>query len=121
MSSSSFPCFFGNALKDFRRTRNHTHESTLMGKITVGLLLGLALGFIDGASAWFYPEARSMMAAIVVGSSLKGMLVGILSGFARKVQSTVWGVVVGAALGTLLAFIVAAVPSADGTHYYFEI
>lgn len=93
-----------------------------MNKIVVGLLLGLILGAMDGATAWFYPEARSMMANIMVGSSIKGMIVGLLSGwFARKVQSTAWGIVLGSALGLLFAFIVAAMDAAKGKPHYLEI
>jgi hypothetical protein len=93
-----------------------------MNKIVVGLIFGLVLGALDGATAWFYPEVRSMMAGILVGSSFKGMLVGILSGwFARKVQSVKWGIVVGAALGLLFAFLVAAMGDPNGQHHYLEI
>jgi hypothetical protein len=93
-----------------------------MNKIMVGLIFGLVLGALDGATAWFYPEVRPMLAGILVGSSFKGMLVGILSGwFARKVQSVAWGIVVGSALGLLFAFLVAAMGTADGQHYYLEI
>jgi hypothetical protein len=61
-----------------------------MSKIVVGLLFGLALGAMDGATAWFYPETHSVIASIM--SSIKGMIVGVLSGwFARKVQSTYLG------------------------------
>src|SRR5258708_6406225 len=77
-------------------------------KIVVGLIFGAVLGAVDGATAWFTPEARPQMASILMGSSFKGMLVGLLSGwFARKVQSTKWGIVLGAALGLLFAFLVA--------------
>jgi MFS family permease len=93
-----------------------------MNKITIGLLLGLVLGAIDGASAWFYPEVRSMMASIMVGSSLKGMVVGLLTGwFAHRVRSTTWGIVVGAALGLLFAFLVASMGDPNGEHHYMEI
>jgi len=93
-----------------------------MNKIVVGLLFGLVLGAIDGATAWFTPEVRPMMAGIMVWSSIKGMIVGLLSGwFARKVQSTKWGIVVGATLGLAFAFLVAAMPSQNGQHYYLEI
>jgi len=93
-----------------------------MNKIVVGLLFGLVLGAIDGATAWFTPEVRAGLAGIMAGSSIKGMIVGILSGwFARKVQSTAWGVVVGAALGLLFAFLVALMPQPSGHHYYLEI
>jgi uncharacterized membrane protein YeaQ/YmgE (transglycosylase-associated protein family) len=93
-----------------------------MNKIVVGLLSGLILGAMDGATAWFTPEARSMMTGIMVGSSIKGMIVGLLSGwFARKVQSTRWGIVVGSALGLLFAFLVAAMNAAQGKSYYLQI
>ena len=93
-----------------------------MNKIMVGLLFGLVLGALDGSTAWFYPEARSTMASIMVGSSMKGMVVGLLSGwFARKVNSTMWGVVVGSGLGLLFAFLVAATNTVNGRHPYLEI
>ena len=93
-----------------------------MNKIVVGLVSGLVLGAIDGATAWFTPEVRSMMTSIMVGSSFKGMLVGVLSGwFARKVQSKKWGIAMGAGLGLLFAYLVAAMPSENGQHYYLEI
>ena len=93
-----------------------------MNKILVGLLAGLILGAIDGATAWFYPETRPVIGGILVGSSFKGMLVGLASGwFARKVQSTKWGIVVGAALGLLFAFGVAAMDATKGRQHYLEI
>jgi MFS family permease len=91
-------------------------------KIVVGLIFGAVLGAVDGATAWFTPEARPQMATILMGSSFKGMLVGLLSGwFARKVQSTKWGIVLGAALGLLFALLVALMPQPNGHHYYLEI
>src|SRR5215475_514279 len=93
-----------------------------MNKLLVGLLFGLILGAVDGATAWFTPEVRPMITTIMMGSSVKGMIVGLLSGwFARRVQSTMWGIIAGAGLGLLFAFLVAAMPSATGKHYYFEI
>jgi F0F1-type ATP synthase assembly protein I len=97
-------------------------RNTAMNKIVVGVLFGLILGALDGATAWFYPEARPMMTNIMVGSSIKGMIVGILSGwFARKVQSTTWGIVVGSALGLLFAFLVAVMDATKGKPHYLEI
>ncbi len=79
-----------------------------MNKILVGLIFGLVLGALDGATAMFYPETRPVIGGILIGSSFKGMLVGLLAGwFARKVQSTGWGIAVGSALGLLFAFLVA--------------
>lgn len=93
-----------------------------MNKIVVGLLFGLILGAIDGGTAWFYPETRPVIGGILVGSSIKGMIVGLLSGwFARKVQSTGWGIVVGAALGLFFAFLVAAMDATKGKPHYLEI
>jgi len=89
-----------------------------MNKILAGLLFGLVLGAIDGATAWFYPETHSVIGGILVGSSIKGMLVGLLSGwFARSVESTKWGIVLGAALGLLFAFLVALMQH----EHYLEI
>ncbi len=93
-----------------------------MSKITVGLLFGLILGALDGATAWFYPETRPVIAGILLGSSFKGMLVGMLSGwFARKVHSTTWGIVVGSSLGLLFALLVAVMDASKGKPHYLEI
>ena len=93
-----------------------------MNKILVGVFFGLILGALDGATAWFTPAARSMITNIMIGSSVKGMVVGLLAGwYARRVQSTAKGIAVGAALGLLFAFLVAAMPSENGQHYYLEI
>jgi hypothetical protein len=93
-----------------------------VNKILVGLVFGLVLGALDGATAWFYPETRPVIGGILIGSSFKGMLVGLLSGwFARKVHSTGWGIVVGSALGLLFAFIVAFMDASKGQQHYLEI
>jgi MFS family permease len=93
-----------------------------MNKILVGLVFGLILGAVDGATAWFYPETRSLVGGIMVGSSIKGMVVGLISGwFARRVQSLKWGIVVGASFGLLFAFLVAVNDTMNGRHPYLEI
>lgn len=93
-----------------------------MNKIAVGLVAGVVLGFLDGATAWFYPETRPVIGGILIGSSFKGMLVGLFSGwFARKVQSTKWGIIAGAALGLLLAYGVAVGDAGNGKQHYLEI
>jgi len=94
----------------------------MKNRILIGLLLGLVLGALDGSSAWFYPEARPVLASIMVGSTIKGMLVGLFTGwFARKVQSTGWGIAVGSGIGLLFAFLVAATDTLNGRHPYLEI
>jgi hypothetical protein len=88
-----------------------------MNKIVAGLLFGLILGAVDGATAWFYPEARPILTSIMIGSSIKGMVVGLFSGwFARKVHSTAWGIVVGSGLGLLFAFLVAVMMPPKASH-----
>jgi len=93
-----------------------------MNKPLVGLIAGAVLGVVDGATAWFTPAVRSQMAGILMGSCVKGMLVGVLCGFiARKVNSTAIGLGAGAGLGLLFAYLVAAMPEPNGQHYYLQI
>ena len=94
-----------------------------MNKVLLGLLLGTVLGAVDGMSAWFTPEVRPEMATIIVGSTFKGLVGGVLIGFfARKVKSLPLGILFGLAVGALLALGIAAMPDAiTGKHYYKEI
>jgi peptidoglycan/LPS O-acetylase OafA/YrhL len=94
-----------------------------MNKVLLGLLLGAVLGAIDGGTAWFTPEVRPEIAMIVVGSTFKGLVGGILIGlFARKVKSLPLGILFGLAVGALLAFAIAAMPDGlTGKHYYVQI
>jgi len=85
------------------------------------VLVGGVLGVFDGLSAWFTPAARSQMANIVFGSTIKGLIAGVLIGFfARKVHSLALGIIFGLAVGLLLAYAVAATQPGPN-HYYFEI
>ena len=93
-----------------------------MNKPVVGIIAGAVLGLIDGATAWFTPAARDQMSGILMGSCVKGIVVGILCGLiARKVHSTAVGLAAGAGFGLLFAYIVAAMPQPDGSHYYVQI
>jgi len=61
-----------------------------MNRIAVGILVGGALGILDGLTAWFTPEAPGIV-GIVVGSTIKGLIAGAIIGvFARKVSSLGW-------------------------------
>ena len=89
-----------------------------MNKVLLGLLLGALLGAIDGGTAWFTPSVRAQFAAIIVGSTIKGLIAGTAAGFfARKVNSVPLGVLFGLGVGFLLAFIVAYMQHG----YYLEI
>ena len=83
-----------------------------MNKVVYGLILGGILGIFDGLTSWFTPEVRSQLLMIVVGSTIKGVIAGVLIGFfARKVHSLTLGILFGLAVGLLLAFFVLGVIS----------
>jgi hypothetical protein len=93
-----------------------------MNKPVFGLVLGGLLGVLDGLTAWFTPAVRPQIVGIVIGSTFKGLIAGVLIGwFAKKVGSLALGTVFGVAVGFVLAYAVAAMPSATGEHYYFQI
>src|SRR5688572_28151602 len=93
-----------------------------MNKVLLGVILGGVLGIFDGLTAWFTPAARAQMVGIVIGSTVKGIIAGLLIGFfARKVNSLALGILFGLAVGAGLAYLVAAMPDPSGKHYYFEI
>ncbi|MFN0241862.1 MAG: hypothetical protein ACKVWV_03135 [Planctomycetota bacterium] len=94
-----------------------------MNKPVLGLVLGAVLGCVDGASAWFYgPKLQEQIRDIVIGSTFKGLLVGVLLGWlATRKRSVPAGLVVGLVLGTLLAYLVALMGDKYGDHYYWEI
>jgi hypothetical protein len=59
---------------------------------------------------------------IVIGSTFKGLIVGAIVGwFATRRQSPGAGLVVGLIVGAFFAFLIAAMPNAQGGHYWLEI
>jgi len=93
-----------------------------MNKPLVGIVAGAALGLVDGSTAWFTPAVRPEIMSILIGSSVKGMVVGVICGFvARKVNSLAAGIGLGAALGLFFAYLVALAPQPNGQHYYLQI
>jgi len=98
-----------------------------MKKPLFGALLGGILGIPDGLSALVSagddPNIRAGIAWIVIGSTAKGLIAGVLIGwFAKKVNSLPLGVLFGFAIGTLLAFGVSLLQAAAGQPaYYWQI
>ncbi len=93
-----------------------------MSKPLLGLILGAVLGAFDGLTALFTPEAAPQIGSIVMWSSLKGLIAGVIIGFfARKVDSLQNGIIFGGIIGLALAFIIAAMPDPSGKHYWLQI
>jgi len=90
-----------------------------MSKPWLGLALGAALGLIDGASAYAYPypDVREQIIGIIIGSTFKGLITGVLAGFfAIKLRSLPLGILFGLMVGLVLSWLVATQNS-----YYWEI
>ena len=94
-----------------------------MNKPVLGLLLGGVLGAFDGLTALVSaPEVAPQIAKIVAGSTFKGLVAGVLIGwFAKKKQSLPAGMAVGLLIGAFFAFLIAAMPNPDGSHYWWQI
>ena len=98
-----------------------------MRKPLFGMLLGGVLGIPDGLSALVSagddPNIRAGIGAIVIGSTVKGLITGVLIGwFAKKVSSLPLGILFGFAIGTLLALGVSLMQKAAGQPpYYWQI
>jgi hypothetical protein len=98
-----------------------------MKKWLLGLMLGAILGVFDGMSALVSaaddPRVTSGIVGIVVGSTFKGIIAGVLVGwFAQKVHSLPLGILFGLAIGAGLALPIAYMNSkALGRNYYWHI
>jgi hypothetical protein len=98
-----------------------------MKKPLFGMLLGGILGIPDGLSALVSagddPNIRAGIVGIVIGSTVKGVITGLLIGwFTKKVSSLPLGILFGFAVGTLLAYGVSMMQVAAGQPaYYWQI
>jgi hypothetical protein len=89
-----------------------------MSKPAVGVVVGLVLGMLDGASAWFSPEARPMMLVIVMASTIKGVITGLLAGLIAMRSHSV---LVGVASGVFIGFALSALAAIGQGDHYWEI
>jgi len=94
-----------------------------MSKTLLGLVLGAALGLIDGLSAFMYPGVRMMMLSIIIGSTFKGLITGLATGFFQsRLRSLPLGILFGLAVGFALSYAVATMsPDPEGHYYFLEI
>ena len=92
-------------------------------KIGFAVLVGAVLGAFDGMTAWFEPAVRDQIGTIVMLSSLKSVIAGLLIGvFACFVEKRIAIAVFGLAIGLVLAYLVAMSPDpTTGQHYYAQI
>ena len=90
-----------------------------MKKPLFAMVLGGVLGVFDGLTALVSaPETRPQIGGIVVGSTFKGLVVGLLIGiFAKKVKSLGSVLVFGVLVSSFFAFLVAWLQG----KYYLEI
>jgi hypothetical protein len=76
-------------------------------KVLFATLLGGFLRIFDGLTAYFTPEVRAEIVGIVIGSTIKGLLTGIIIGFfATKVRSLALGTLFGLAVGAFFAYLI---------------
>ena len=93
-----------------------------MSKVVMGIILGTVLGILDGLTALLYPGTESMIFGIIVGSTFKGLVAGLVIGLvARKLNSINLGILIGLAVGFLLALPFAMMPAENGQVYFWEI
>ena len=65
------------------------------------------LGIFDGLTAWFTPEVRDQIVGIVIGSTVKGLLAGVIIGFfATRVHSLLVGTIFGLIVGAFFAYLI---------------
>lgn len=90
-----------------------------MNKVLFATLLGGLLGIFDGLSALLSaPETRPEISSIVIGSTFKGLVVGVLVGmFARKSRALAPVLIFGVLVSAFFAFLVAWMQG----KYYLEI
>jgi len=88
-----------------------------MNKLLLGAIAGTILGLLDGCSAFFLPEAADMMTTILISSTAKGLINGLIAGAIAKKVSSLWKVGLYSMIAGLILSTLAAIP----TGAYLEI
>jgi len=89
-----------------------------MRTAAVGILVGGILGLLDGLSAWFDPEARLMMAPIILASTIKGVLTGLAAGLVARWRKSL---ALGVATGVLVGFVLSTAAALGQPDHYWAI
>jgi hypothetical protein len=96
-----------------------------MNRPLLAIVLGTVLGALDGSTAFVTaPELRAELGGIIAGSCMKGVLVGLITGFAvRKVGSLGKGLLIGAVVAIALAIPIAIMNANyyENQSYYWKI
>ena len=98
-----------------------------MSKPMLGLVLGGVLGIFDGLSALVSapddPAVRAGIVGIVIGSTIKGLITGVLIGwFAKRTESLGLAIGFGLTVGLALAYLVCLMQKLGGQPpYYWQI
>jgi hypothetical protein len=95
-----------------------------VNKPVLGLVLGGALGALDGMTAMLSaPETKPQIMAIIAGSTGKGLVAGVLIGLiARRVNNLTASVILGFVVAAVIALPFAlGVDPATGKRYFWEI
>jgi hypothetical protein len=87
-------------------------------RVLFATLLGGFLGIFDGLTSWFTPAVRDQLGTIIIGSTVKGLVAGVLIGaFAARVRSLAWVLIFGVLVSGFFAYVVAAMQG----KYYLQI
>jgi len=96
-----------------------------MNRPLMGLVIGGILGALDGGTAFFSaPELRNELAGIVMGSSLKGVVAGLVTGLiVRRMGSLPLAALVGVVVAFVLAIPIAYMNATyyENVSYYWKI
>jgi hypothetical protein len=76
-------------------------------KPMLGLTAGGVLGLLDGLSGFFEPSLAPVMGSVITFSLLKGLLVGITTGYvSQRVHSMLLGILAGVGIAAVLSLLV---------------